>query len=527
MRALITRPEEDAASLAAELRKLGIEPVIEPMLTVELETGDSMDLAGVQALLFTSANGVREFSRRETRRDLPVYAVGDATARAARAAGFGKVVSAGRDAEALAKLVAAEVKPADGVLLHPRGRDTTGHLETALRAAGFDLREPVVYRAEAARSLSPSVRKMLGEGGIELALFFSPRTARNFAALARDAKLGDTTRNITAACLSKPVAEALAPLVFGRVIVAPQPNQDSLLAALPKPTRVRRSRHAWLYAAAALVVVAAALFVFYNMRPIENRTPPQPSTIAAAPTPPLVLPAPVPAPTLPQPPPVDLKPLEDRLAALEQRVARIPPPQPASPPVDLKPIEDRLAALEARRVDLTRAELLVAVGQLREVVNRGAAYAAALETVAALAKAEPEVQSALGALTPNARVGIPTAAQLVQRFDREAAEIVRADLAPEGAHWTDRLLARLSSLVSVRRTGADVEGNTPSAIVARAEAKVKSGDLAGAVAELDKLAGKPAEAAQPWLVAAKARLAVDGALDSLGAYALRQLGQAR
>jgi uroporphyrinogen-III synthase len=524
MRALITRPEEDAATLAEALRKRGIEPVIEPMLAIEPETADPIDLEGAQALLFTSASGVREFARREKRRDLPVYAVGDATARAARAAGCGKVISAGRDAEALAKLVAAQLKPADGVLMHPRGRDTTGHLETALRAAGFDLREPVVYRAEAAKSLSPATRKMLGDGGIELALFFSPRTARTFATLAGETGLGRATRNMTAACLSKPVADALAPLAFGRVIVAPQPTQDALLSALPQPVRGKPGGRVWIYATAALVIVAAALFVLYDMRPFENRTPLQP-TVASAPAPPLVLPAPAPA-SAPSPP-VDLKPLEDRLAALEQRVARIPPPQPAPPLVDLKPIEERLAALEARRVDVARAELLVAVGQLRDAVNRGVPYAAALEAVATLGQAEPEVQSALGALAPNARTGVPTAAQLVQRFDREAAEIVRADIAPEGAHWTDRLVARLSSLVTVRRTGADAEGNAPSAIVARAEAKVKNGDLAGAVAELDKLSGKPADAAQPWLVAAKARLAADAALDALGAHALRQLGQAR
>jgi uroporphyrinogen-III synthase len=526
MRALITRPEEDAAALAEALRARGIEPVIEPMLTVEAEAAaDSLELSGVQTLLFTSANGVREFARRETRRDLPVYAVGDATARAARTAGFAQVISAGRDAEALAKLIAAELEPSEGALLHPRGRDTTGHLETALRGAGFELREPVVYRAEAAKSLSPGVRKMLGDGAIELVLFFSPRTARTFASLAREAGLAHATRNMTAACLSKPVADALAPLVFGRVIVAPQPNQESLLGALPKP-RPRRSRAVWAYAGAAILIAAAALAAFY-LAPMRDTAAPSPEPVAVAPASPpepiAVAPPPISPPPQQQ---VDLRPLEERLAALEQRVARIPPPQPAAAPVDLKPLEDRLAALEARR-DVARAELLIAAGQLRDAVARGAPYAAALDTVAALGKAEPEVQAAIDVLQANARAGIPTAAQLAQRFEPVAAAIVRADIAPEGAHWTDRLLARLASLVTVRRTGADVEGDTPSAIVARAEAKVKTGDLSGAVAELDKLAGKPAEAAQDWLIAAKSRLAADRGLDALGAYALRQLGQTR
>ena len=63
-----------------------------------------LDLDGVQALIATSANGVRAFAARDPRRSLPVCAVGDATARAASDAGFADVElgrrrrrSAGRD----------------------------------------------------------------------------------------------------------------------------------------------------------------------------------------------------------------------------------------------------------------------------------------------------------------------------------------------------------------------------------------------------------------------------------------------
>jgi len=83
MRVLITRPREDAAPLAARLAAKGIDSLIEPLLLIHLLPGAPLDLAGLQGLLVTSANGVRAFAARQPDRDIPVYAVGDASARAA------------------------------------------------------------------------------------------------------------------------------------------------------------------------------------------------------------------------------------------------------------------------------------------------------------------------------------------------------------------------------------------------------------------------------------------------------------
>ena len=80
MRALITRPQEDAADLAAALHARGIEPLVEPLLQIKPVPGASIDLDQVQALLFTSANGVRAFAALSDRRDLPAFTVGEKSA---------------------------------------------------------------------------------------------------------------------------------------------------------------------------------------------------------------------------------------------------------------------------------------------------------------------------------------------------------------------------------------------------------------------------------------------------------------
>jgi hypothetical protein len=88
LRALVTRPREEALSLAAALAGRGIDAVIEPMMEVHHRTAAAPDLANVQAVLCTSANGVRALARITRERDRPLLAVGDATASRARAEGF-------------------------------------------------------------------------------------------------------------------------------------------------------------------------------------------------------------------------------------------------------------------------------------------------------------------------------------------------------------------------------------------------------------------------------------------------------
>ena len=228
MRLLVTRPKDDAAPLAAELRALGHDVVLAPVMTIVELADAALPIEGVQAVLATSANGVRALARRTARRDLPLYAVGDVTARTARDAGFAQVRSAEGDVEALARLVVQSLDPARGPLLHVTGSVAAGDLSGRLQALGFAVRRAVLYRAEPATALTPEAEAALKAGTLDGVLLFSPRTARLFVELARGVNL----RTVSAYCLSQAVREAAAPGGFARLIVAARPDQTSLLATL-------------------------------------------------------------------------------------------------------------------------------------------------------------------------------------------------------------------------------------------------------------------------------------------------------
>jgi uroporphyrinogen-III synthase len=230
MRVLITRPEEDATELVAELAARGIDGTLSPLLTIEFIDKPALALAGVQALLMTSANGVRAFARNTPDRGLPVLAVGDATARAAEAAGFADVASAAGDVDDLAALAAERLDPAAGVLLHPAGSKVAGDLAGMLARLGFDYRRSVLYTARTATELPESARAGIAAGEFDGVLIYSPRTGATFKRLVQAAGLDAALATVRAYCLSANVAVAVAELPWAGIETAARPEQTALLA---------------------------------------------------------------------------------------------------------------------------------------------------------------------------------------------------------------------------------------------------------------------------------------------------------
>ena len=230
MRVLITRPRERAVELARELERRGDTALIEPLLTIE-PIGDVVpELLGVQAIVMTSARAVPALS--PAAKALPIFAVGDATADAARAAGCEIVISAGGAAADLAGLITARCRPSRGALLHLSGEQVSEGLAEPLAEAGFALSRQVVYRAVAADALTPATVEALAARQLDAVLLFSPRTARIFVELiGRHGLRGSITR-IAAICLSAAVAQPCREIVWGAVHVAARPELGAFLEAL-------------------------------------------------------------------------------------------------------------------------------------------------------------------------------------------------------------------------------------------------------------------------------------------------------
>jgi len=223
---LLTRPEASADATAARIAALGLTPVVAPFLRIEPRP--LARLSSADAVLVTSGNALPALPA--ALHDLPLLAVGAATAERAREAGFRDVRSADGDAAALAVLAARVLLPGARVLLAV-GAGQGGSLAAALRESGFRVQRRTAYASHPVRDFPRTAQAALQAGALRAALFLSAETAHAFARLL-PVPLRPSLGTVDALAIGEPAAAALRPLPWRQVRVSASPTLDGILALL-------------------------------------------------------------------------------------------------------------------------------------------------------------------------------------------------------------------------------------------------------------------------------------------------------
>jgi uroporphyrinogen-III synthase len=235
MRVLVTRPLPDGERTAAALRARGYQVLLAPLMKVKSVTADlSGDWA---AVIVSSANALRalEAGQLAPLKNLPLFAVGERTAAAAREAGFGDVRAAHGDAGDLIRLVSERYAGQSAPHLYLAGEDRAADIEGELARRGIQVRTVVVYK-NVTTGFPPELVRALTGGLIGAVLHFSRRSAENYVAGARDAGLAGPAVRPRHFCLSPQVAEPLQALGIHDAGIAARPDEAALLDLLPKPS---------------------------------------------------------------------------------------------------------------------------------------------------------------------------------------------------------------------------------------------------------------------------------------------------
>jgi uroporphyrinogen-III synthase len=207
-RVLVLRPEPGATATVEKARGAGLEAVAIPLFTIEAVDSKAPDAGSFDGVLLTSANAVT-FGGEALRslRGLKVYAVGEATARAAREAGFDIAASGDAGVDRLLGSIEPGLK-----LLH---------------LCGADRREPdgakqQITRVTAYRAI-PIDAPDLSEAAGNIALIHSPRAGRRLAELIHD------RTQISIVAISEAAADAAGD-GWRTIETAAQPTDEALLA---------------------------------------------------------------------------------------------------------------------------------------------------------------------------------------------------------------------------------------------------------------------------------------------------------
>lgn len=215
---LIVRPEPGASRTAAHAAALGLTAHRAPLFAITPLPWVVPDPAAYDALLLTSANGVRHAgSGVAALAGLRCFAVGAATAKAARARGLDPVATGTSDAQTLVDTMTANGARA---ILWLTGAD---HSAIAGRTARIT---PVITYAAPKIAPPPSWSTLIAQPAV--VMLHSARAARRVAALA-----GPRRNHLIALAISEAVAAACGG-GWGGCVAAPAPTDADMLALAHK-----------------------------------------------------------------------------------------------------------------------------------------------------------------------------------------------------------------------------------------------------------------------------------------------------
>ena len=494
---LVLRPEPGASRTVARAAAMGLEARAIPLFEIVPVAWVAPDPAAFDALLLTSANALQQAGSEMARyHDMPAYVVGEATAAAAREAGFSNVITGPGTIAALFETLDAPLR-----LLHPCGIDR----RDAVRD-GITVTHVSVYEAR-------TIASPIGLGTSGIALVHSPRAGQRLAELVKD-------RAEMALVAISPAAAEAAGEGWASIAVAERPDDEALLAIAARlcedsrlntrngmtseyqavetettrPPRPLRTVLIVGLIAFALGLVAMGWIVTrwnggagYFGRPIASDAVKQPNGA--------VMPVPQTA----------LSPLSGMNGTTADLLA-----------ARVHDLETRLAQIDVRAQGAAgnagRAESLLVAFATRRAIDRGVP----------LGYLESQLRDRFAQSQPVAVKTILDAAR--QPVTLEELQIGLEDLGPTlsgggpESDWWSSFRREVASLIVIRRAGTP--SPAPSERLKRARQKLGGGQVDAALAEVSRMPGQ-AEA-QNWMEAARRYIEVRRALDALEAAAVTQ-----
>ncbi len=204
---LVTRPIDEATPTAEKLEALGHRVVIAPVLRVEPVSFEIPDEN--RSIIVTSKNGARMGLVNIGNKGRPIFAVGEQTAAEVRKLGFTNVTVGPGTARKMVPTLLECGLSETRKYTHLCGSALAYNICDVLKNEGLDAEVTVTYQTRAVRGLSVGVQEALDEGEVDIALFYSPRTATIFEEVVADYGRSDWLRKMEAICLSTRVAENL------------------------------------------------------------------------------------------------------------------------------------------------------------------------------------------------------------------------------------------------------------------------------------------------------------------------------
>ncbi len=228
----LTRPKAASVRFAAQFR-LRVSADWPVVISPRMETvwlAPSVEISGVDGVVFTSESAVRGFVRLSANRELRAYCVGPRTAKVATAFGFSVIAGPG-NALGLSRIIIAE--GGSRRLLYPHGSHVAQDMGDLLKSAGIETVFVIVYD-QVPIAMTQEAKQLMAQNTPILLPVFSVRSLQLLAEVMPPDRPG-----LYIAAISPAVAQVAAAMRPQHLVTAARPDGEAMLNALEQLAHYR------------------------------------------------------------------------------------------------------------------------------------------------------------------------------------------------------------------------------------------------------------------------------------------------
>ena len=207
MNILITRPLIDSEDLMGKLFSLGHKIIHIPTLKISPAKTELVDLNEYDAIIFTSANAIRNLTVINEEKSKLCFCVGSITEKIARQSGYLNTLSAGGTVNALKNLIINSNQINEkSRLVYFCGDNVAYDLDLELKREGLKISKIINYKSEKITDLNDQNKKIITSHSPDIIFVYSLRSGESFIEITRNYSLYPLMTGSKVMCISDKIA---------------------------------------------------------------------------------------------------------------------------------------------------------------------------------------------------------------------------------------------------------------------------------------------------------------------------------
>ena len=229
MHILLTRPFDDCKDLMLRFTSLGHKVSHLPVISIEPFQYDEPDYSQFKAIIFTSANAIKNLNMSKIDKNIECFCVGSSTEKIAKQSGFQNIFCAEGNVNNLKEIILQNFDKKSGSIIYISGELISYNIDKDLITEGYSVTRLINYTIKPIQEIKEAFVKDLKLLIPDMVFIYSENSARNFLKILKKYNLQDYWMETNLMCIGERASSVLNEIKWKKIFLFNSGEEEFLL----------------------------------------------------------------------------------------------------------------------------------------------------------------------------------------------------------------------------------------------------------------------------------------------------------